>query len=284
MAATTTKSRTRKPAAAAARKPAAAPASPRRAWRRDREGKELALIRAFDRVLQREGVHAIGVNAVVKESGYGKNLLYKYFGGLAGLARAWAGSHDFLPPPEEIVGRDLEQYARLGTAEQIVNNYLSYAKALRRRPRTLHILANELIHPTELTQALEEVRAGLGRGLQGYFTREEEYLSPGGVSLLVLLYASMSYLAMRSSSAPRYHGLRLDNDDDWAVIEEMVRIVVTRVMAAEGGDKPSPTLKAYASRTRIMAEKQRDATASARESAASARAAAAERGKGKAKA
>jgi AcrR family transcriptional regulator len=60
----------------------------RRSWTRDRAGKEADLVRAFDTVLARAGWEGIGVNAVVQEAGVGGNLLYRYFGGLGGLAKA----------------------------------------------------------------------------------------------------------------------------------------------------------------------------------------------------
>jgi AcrR family transcriptional regulator len=72
-----------------------APAKPR--WQLDRAGKEQQLLKAFDRLLQEQGAHRLRVNAIVKEAGVGKNLLYAYFGGIEGLAKAWAEAADFLP-------------------------------------------------------------------------------------------------------------------------------------------------------------------------------------------
>ncbi len=209
----------------------------RRSWTRDPEAKEQALIRAFDKVLHRDGVQGIGVNAVIKESGVGKNLLYKYFGGLQGLARAWGEQSDFMPGEGELAGDDLDAYARLSTAEQISHNYAAYAAALRRRPRTLEILANELLRPNQLTEALEEVRTGFGKDLRKYFTRPDEYSREGTIALLVILNAAVTYLALRAHSAPRYFWYALDQDEDWQDINEMIDLIVERVMAgeAEGG-------------------------------------------------
>lgn len=209
----------------------------RRSWTRDPEAKEQALIRAFDKVLHRDGVQGIGVNAVIKESGVGKNLLYKYFGGLRGLARAWGEQSDFMPGEGELAGADLEAYERMSTAEQISHNYAAYAAALRRRPRTLEILANELLRPNQLTEALEEVRTGFGKDLRKYFTRPDEYSREGTIALLVILNAAVTYLALRAHSAPRYFWYSLDQDEDWQDINEMIELIVQRVMAgeAEGG-------------------------------------------------
>ena len=75
-------------------------------------------------MLQRHGIQGVGINQVVKEAGVGKWLLYEYFGGLQGLATAWAKNTDFLPTDSEIAGTDdADSYARRSTAEQLAGNY-----------------------------------------------------------------------------------------------------------------------------------------------------------------
>jgi AcrR family transcriptional regulator len=43
----------------------------------DREETERRLVAAFDRVWTRDGIQGLGVNAVLKEAGVGKALLYR---------------------------------------------------------------------------------------------------------------------------------------------------------------------------------------------------------------
>jgi AcrR family transcriptional regulator len=202
----------------------------KKAWRRDRAGKEDLLMQAFDRVLQRDGIQGVGINQVLKEAGVGKSLLYEYFGGLQGLAAAWAKKTDFLPTDEELAGADAEAYARLSTAEQLIGNYQQFARALRRRPRTLEVLANELTQPTELTRTLESVRSEYGKELTKFFTRPEEYSSDEAVAVQMIMYAAVNYLALRARTSPRYFHLRLDSEEGWRSIEEMIALVVRRLL------------------------------------------------------
>jgi AcrR family transcriptional regulator len=208
-----------------------------RRWLRDRDGKERALIAAFDRLVQEEGAHRVTVNAVVKRAGVGKSLLYDYFGGLGGLAAAWARSADFLPGDAEIMGEDPAAYARLTTREQLTRNYRRFAAALRARPRTLSILASELVAPTEATRALDAVRARYGRGLTRYFSRPAEYARREVVALQVVLYAAVTYLALRSRTAPRYFDLRLDRDADWRKVEDMLALVIGRLLPGRAAER-----------------------------------------------
>jgi AcrR family transcriptional regulator len=208
--------------------------SPQRRWRRDRAGKERDLIRAFDHLLQKEGAHRLGVNAIVKAAGVGKNLLYSYFGGLEGLAAAWAREADFLPGDPEIMGTDERAYARLTTAEQLTSNYRNFSAALRRRPHTLEILAGELLQQTDVTRALDQVREHYGKGLRRFFTRPDEYDRENATALQLILYAAVIYLAQRSRTSPRYFGLQLDRAEGWRQIDEAIGLIVNGVMRSDG--------------------------------------------------
>ncbi|MEQ1800900.1 MAG: helix-turn-helix domain-containing protein [Gammaproteobacteria bacterium] len=221
--------------APAGRRVARKPAVLQPRWQRDRAGKERDLIRAFDRLLQEQGAHRIGVNAIVKEAGVGKNLLYSYFGGLEGLAAAWAREADFLPGDPEIMGTDEAAYARLTTAEQLTSNYRNFSAALRRRPHTLEILAGELLQQTEVTQALDQVREHYGKGLRRFFTRPDEYDRQNATALQLILYAAVIYLAQRSRTSPRYFGLHLDQPEGWRQIDDAIGLIVKGVMRSDAG-------------------------------------------------
>ncbi len=205
-------------------------AATERRWARDRSGKERALVEAFDHLLQEKGAHRVSVNAVVRRAGVGKSLLYAYFGGLEGLAAAWAERSDLLPTDAELLGEDAAGYARLSTRAQLTRNYQRYARALRSRPRTLELLGGELLQQTAVTRALDRVRMAHGRSLVRFFSRPEEYEREEVVALQFLLYAAVCYLCLRSRAAPRYFGLRLDREADWRRIDAMLDLVIGRVV------------------------------------------------------
>ena len=188
---------------------------------------------------QRQG---LGVNAVIKEAGVGKNLLYKYFGDLKGLARAWGRTTALLPGESEIAGEDKRAYERMTTPEQISHNYRRYAAALRRRPRTLEILANELVHPNVLTAPLDDVRGELGKVLEKYFTRPQEYARDDTVAIMVIMLAAVTYLALRSRTAPQYLWMRLDTERGWREADRMIDLIIKRVLS--GGSRARPAARA----------------------------------------
>lgn len=213
-------------------------AAPR--WARDPDGKERALVAAFDALLQERGVHRITVNEVVRRAGVGKSLLYAYFGSIEGLAAAWAARSDLLPGDAELRGTDAARYEGLSTRAQLIRNYQRYARALRARPRTLELLGAELVAQTAVTRALDRVRTQHGRHLVRLFSRPEEYDREEVVALQFLLNAAVCYLALRSRTAPRYFGLRLDRETGWKRIEAMLELVIGRVVDEPGRSRRHP--------------------------------------------
>ena len=105
---------------------------------------------------------------------------------------------------------------------------------MRARPRTLGLLASELVGPTDVTRAIERVRAKYGQGLTRFFSRPDEYASDEVVALQVVLYAAVCYLSLRSRTAPEYFGLHLDRAGDWQRIEAMLALVAGRVADGQG--------------------------------------------------
>ena len=64
---------------------------------RDRESTRARLIAAVGTLLAREGFTGLGVNAVAREAGVDKVLIYRYFGGLPELIVAFGREGNFWP-------------------------------------------------------------------------------------------------------------------------------------------------------------------------------------------
>ena len=76
---------------------------------RDRARTEAAILSAAERQLADGGFTAFGVNAIARAAGCDKQLIYRYFGGLDGLADAIGRQlaergRDAAPPPATRTG------------------------------------------------------------------------------------------------------------------------------------------------------------------------------------
>ena len=61
------------------------------------------ILEALDRVLTRDGVRGVGINAVAREAGVDKVLIYRYFGGMQELLRAFAEGADIHQRTSDLV-------------------------------------------------------------------------------------------------------------------------------------------------------------------------------------
>ncbi|MEL6341150.1 MAG: helix-turn-helix domain-containing protein [Myxococcota bacterium] len=181
----------------------------------DRHASERRLIDAVDRLIARDGIAGVGVNAIARESGVNKSLLYRYFGSLAGLYSAYIEEMDVWPGVEEILGEDIERFRGASDAQILSDVIPRYAQALRRRPRTLELLAAELVTRNELTIEFERIREGRSDEV---FQRLGEIGIGNSAALtatVALLVGAVNYLVVRARSIRVFAGAQIQEDHFW---------------------------------------------------------------------
>jgi AcrR family transcriptional regulator len=202
----------------------------RAARRRDREATERRLIEAARQVLGEGGFQNFGVNAVARRAGCDKQLIYRYFGGLAGLLErigkelaGWLGAR--LPPPP--AGSD---YA--GIVEHLV---LAYLDALRSDPLMLRITLWELAEPSAELRGMSEARSiAIGRWMA---KMRGNATAPPGVdapAINALLIGAVQILALSEKADGRFAGLDLSHPAG----RERLRAAISHLFRAAYG-RPS---------------------------------------------
>ncbi|MEW6264780.1 MAG: TetR/AcrR family transcriptional regulator [Thermodesulfobacteriota bacterium] len=193
---------------------------------RDREATRKRLIDAVGVLLARRGFPALGVNVVAREAGVDKVLIYRYFGGLPGLIRAFGREGDFWPGAEEIMGRPPRDFLALKPVDRFLALAKGYARAIRRRPLTLEIMAWEMVERNELTMELENIREeAMGRLLAAIAPAEESNLDIEAIS--ALFGAAINYLAARARHITVFSGVEnLDGPEGWARLEKSMERIV----------------------------------------------------------
>jgi AcrR family transcriptional regulator len=200
--------------------------------KRDRKATEEAIVSAFEAVLLRDGVAGLGVNAVAHEAGVNKVLIYRYFGDLAGLARHWASNSSFWPSELELIGNDPEAFARLTVTERVRSVLCNYIDAIRARPRTIEMLAGELISPNDITRALSDGMVGPGKGVGDYIKLETagRDIEDQVWKLIYLVNTVTAYMAIRERSNPLYLGFDLTDEDAWTFLRDTVAEVTDKYL------------------------------------------------------
>ena len=189
---------------------------------RDRKATERRIIAAFERLLAREGVQGLGVNALVREAEVGKDLVYRYFGGLAGVAEAWARKTEVLPSAEELIGPDMERFLKCKPGERLKIIFRNYVRGIQKRRATLNVLAVDLLARSELTQALENIHQKDRAEITKFFSDENGQSSIDMEVVGGLLVGGINYLAMRSNVVTAPYNIPLDSDQGWDKVEKTV--------------------------------------------------------------
>lgn len=211
-----------------------------------RAASEAALLDALERVLQRDGLRNLTVNAIVDAAGVGKPLLYRYFGGLSGLVRAygerrgpWTGIQQGLggapPGADGDAAPEDEMAFRMRVADELVAS----TELLRAHPVSLEFLAEELTAPSDLSEGFAAARDQQRRPFLRKMLADPRYARRDHRRTIIVLYAALVYLAMRSRRAPVFMGLRLDSEAGWQDAMAMVREIAT-TMGGSGPDTGAP--------------------------------------------
>ena len=181
---------------------------------RDRAATEVLLIKAVGRLLARKGFKAFGVNAVAREAGVDKVLIYRYFGGLPGLMTAFGQDSDFWPAPHELAGGDPEHFRALPLAERMSALARNYLEAIRSRPVTQEIMAWELVERNQLTEELDALRENrMMRFFEAFMPEADRH--PDFLAIGALVGAAINYLVTRSRHTRYFSGVDLEGDSGW---------------------------------------------------------------------
>jgi AcrR family transcriptional regulator len=215
---------------------------------RDRVATEERILAAVGEVLARDGFAAIGINAVAREAGVDKVLIYRYFGGLPELLRTWGGSGHFWPRVQDLLGNDPQALLARPVAERYARFFEHFVHELRQRPLTLEILAAELTERNALTAILEAEREQWGIDATRVLGGPEVQALPFVQDVTLLLVAGVQYLLLRSRRIRIFGGVNIQGDAGW---NRLLRAIDT--LARLMFDPPAPATPPATDRRRRSA-------------------------------
>jgi len=191
---------------------------------RDRELTEQRLIETVGRLLARSGFAALGVNALAREAGVDKVLIYRYFDGLPNLLKAYCERGDFWPTAAEVLQPDVTTLRATPLAARTAAIVVNLLDALRRRPQTIEILAWEVVERNALTDTLAAIRERWSREVTELVLPNPAEDRADFLALANLLVAGIQYMLIRSRTTPVYGGIPLNTDEGWERIRNAVLV------------------------------------------------------------
>lgn len=181
---------------------------------------------AFDRLLSRGGIAALGVNALVKEAGVGKKQVYDYFGGLDGVAGAWVGQTHVWHSLEDIIGEPWADFLQRAPAAKLRLVNLRYAASLRRNPRLCELLSGEFVQSDEVKSAVEHVRQLIRQDFEKILMSDPRLEHPDFLAFNLVAYACATYLGLRAHHQPSFFGFDLSSETSWLTVMSMFERVL----------------------------------------------------------
>jgi AcrR family transcriptional regulator len=192
------------------------------------------ILNAVGRLMARGGFREVGINAVAKEAGVDKVLIYRYFGGLPELLKAFAEEGDHWPTVTDLAGDDESLLSRVDPETAAVVLLTGHLRELRKRPLTQEIMRWELLERNDLTDMLADAREKQGEQLLQMPGFQQQ--ARAGVDIeaaAALIHAGITYLVVRSKTADKYNGVSLRSEEGWQRIEAAIELLVSGVFHAK---------------------------------------------------
>ena len=189
--------------------------------KRGRLQTEQRILEAVAEILLHQGYPEIGINAVARQAGCDKVLIYRYFGGLEELLLAFAETRELWWEVSEIILEDERDCTRIPLHQFLERLLNRYVEALEARPLTLEIMAWEMSAENSLTRHLSRLRSE--RGMQLVKQIRNLYQQPnidiGGV--LGVFGAAVNYLIIRT----RHQEQQYKTEEWWRLQQTIARLL-----------------------------------------------------------
>jgi len=202
---------------------------------RNRDATRERILAAVGNLLARDGFSGLGVNALARQAGVDKVLIYRYFGGIDALLDAWGR--------EALAGVSAvgaSEGAAGSAADRAAAALLAFARGARENPQALEVMRWELVEDNALTRRLAELRESAGLAdLERLGIDEERVRGVDLPALAAVLSAGLLHLALRAKTAPRWLGIPIRTRQGWARLERAAAALVRSALTGPRSSGPS---------------------------------------------
>jgi AcrR family transcriptional regulator len=194
---------------------------------RNKEDTKSRILQAVGKLLAESGFNSLGINAIAKEAGVDKVLIYRYFTDLPTLLQTFGREGNYLSgiiiPPEL---ENAESFA-----DALVNWVMYFQKELEERPITQEIIRWELVEGNELTNELRDIRRDIATERLKFLS--DKFGLPADrdtVAIMTILGSAVIYLQLRSKISPTFSGLDFSTEEGWGRIDAAISTIIHAVM------------------------------------------------------
>jgi AcrR family transcriptional regulator len=193
---------------------------------RDKAETKARILTAVGKLLAESGFQQLGVNAIAREAGVDKVLIYRYFENLPSLLRTFGQEGNYWLTVEELVG-DESSIEADALNEWMHLLLVRFLRDLQQRPITQEILRWELLEGNELTQELAQVRDRMAIESLQFLNQKTSFPPDKDIpAISAVLIAGIVYLVLRTKVAPTFLGIDFSSPAGWQRIEDAILSLV----------------------------------------------------------
>ncbi|MBD2463659.1 TetR/AcrR family transcriptional regulator [Oscillatoria sp. FACHB-1407] len=193
---------------------------------RDKEETKAKILTAVGKLLAESGFRQLGVNAIAREAGVDKVLIYRYFENLPTLLKTFGQEGDYWLTVEELVGDESSIQAE-SLDEWMDILLVRFMQDLQQRTITQEILRWELLEGNELTQELAQVRDQMAIASLQFLSQKHPFPPDRDIpAISAILIAGIVYLVLRAKVNPTFLGLDFSSASGWQRVEAAIASLV----------------------------------------------------------
>lgn len=193
---------------------------------RDKAETKAKILAAVGKLLAESGFRQLGVNAIAREAGVDKVLIYRYFENLPTLLKTFGQEGHYWLTVEELV-RDESSIQAEALDEWMDVLLVRFLRDLQQRTITQEILRWELLEGNELTQELAQVRDRMAIDSLTFLSQKYPFPPDKDIpAVSAVLIAGIVYLVLRSKVSPTFLGIDFSSPSGWQRIEAAISSLV----------------------------------------------------------
>jgi AcrR family transcriptional regulator len=186
---------------------------------KDREVTEQKIIEAVGRVICRGGYERVDINAVAKEAGVSRMLIYRYFGDLDGLLSEFARQKDYwlklnVSFKEQLDRTDFDHLQSFST-----ELFIGQLRDLRANRELQELIRWSLAEKRPFIQEIDAQREKVGIEIIQSVISKLPSTDLDIKALIGLLISGLYYIVLRSSTTDVFNGIDLSSENGWGEIE-----------------------------------------------------------------
>ncbi|MHC1789397.1 TetR/AcrR family transcriptional regulator [Solidesulfovibrio sp.] len=187
------------------------------------------LLEALGDLLAKQGFDGLSLDVVAKAAGLERAVVLRHFQDLDDMVTAFGQSAAFWPTVAELREDVADRFAAMPPRAQLAHYFKATIRGLLARPRTLDILAWELMSRNRYTRLLEYPR--VRAALEFFETVTGEVPETLDLTAVVaVLGGAAIFLTVRSRQSGVFGGLNLYDDADRERVDRVLDLLLSGII------------------------------------------------------